>query len=113
MGFVCVQTRTSTTPRKGVIRFVLKQIELLCKASEILEELKGTQCNVSYCSSAKHLSSLFCTFGHSYIVQFFYKQGFVAKHFVGAMEREGGRAPRRRWRETKPHSSIAQSLAIM
>lgn len=36
---------------------------------------------------SQHLSSLFSTFGHCYIVQFFYKQGFMAKHFVGAMER--------------------------
>lgn len=41
----CVQSRTTTTLRKGVICFVLKQIELLTKASEILKELRGTQCN--------------------------------------------------------------------
>jgi len=45
---------------------------------------------VLFLSQASH-SSPFSTFGHSYIVQFFYKQGFMAKHFVGAMEREGGR----------------------
>jgi len=67
---------------------------------------------VLFLSQASH-SSPFSTFGHSYIVQFFYKQGFMAKHFVGAMEREGGREAKRRWRETKPHSSLAQSLAIM
>lgn len=42
---LCVQSRTTTTLRKGVICFVLKQIELLTKASEILKELRGTQCN--------------------------------------------------------------------
>lgn len=52
--------------------------------SENLKELVGALCNLYYCSSAKHLSSLFSKPHHSYMVWLVYKQEFIAKYFVGA-----------------------------
>lgn len=64
-----MQTRIFTTFRKGVL-FSFKVSRTADKAlvSENLKELEGTLCNIYYCSSAKHLSSLFGKFGHSYMV---------------------------------------------
>lgn len=51
--------------------------------SENLKELVGALCNPQ--------PSLFSKPGHSYMVWLVYRQGFMAKYFVGAKKREGGK----------------------
>lgn len=81
-----MQSSTLSTFRMGVlISFRINETGF-----RKLEELGGTQCNIYYCSLAKHCGSLFRKSGHSCMVGLVYKQGFIAKHFVGAREREEG-----------------------
>lgn len=101
--------QTFTTIRKGVL-FSFKINRTVDKAlvSENLKELGGALCNMYYCSSAKQPSSLVSTFGCSYMVWVAYKQGSIAKHVVGAREREGGKDSK-----AKPHSHLARSRTTM
>lgn len=103
-----MQSRTFSTFRKGVLfSFQIEGTADKGLGLGNLEELGDILCNIYYCSSAKHLSSLFRKSGLSCMVGLVYKQGFIAKHFVGARERERGQEAGRE-RDKTPFSSSSK-----